>query len=386
MLIHHVRRGAQRHPGPAYHLRAAVAATAVAGLAIGFAPGMAAAAAHPARPAITAPPSMTAYAYGNKPTSHSYRPEAAFSFNSTGQGITITRSGVGKYSVEFFGLGPVALQGTVDVSGQGENTADSCETTGWGPDSTGNNLVVGVDCFAPSGARANGLYNVAFTSGGSTTGTTDYVWANKPTAGSYTPDLAYQFNSSGGTNRIQHLAAGQYKVILPGPVVSGGTVKVTAYGTNSNFCQVVQWLAVSPGQNVFVDCFTAAGAPVNNRFTMTFTASDDLLGSGVDSGYLWGDQPTASNYTPDLTYQFDSVGTTATVDRFLTGSYIGQFPSASEGSTGTEQTTAYGSTPAHCIADGPGGTVGNTQTADVFCFDTSGNPLDVTYTMQWMVR
>lgn len=78
--------------------------------------------------------------------------------------------------------------------------------------------------------------------------------------------------------------------------------------------------------------------------------------------------------------------TTATVSRFLAGSYIGQFPSASEGSTGTEQTTAYGSTPAHCIADGPGGSVGGNQTADVFCFDTSGNPLDITYTMQWMVR
>jgi hypothetical protein len=40
---------------------------------------------------------------------------------------------------------------------------------------------------------------------------------------------------------------------------------------------------------------------------------------------------------------------------------------------------------AHCIVDGPAGAAGGQQTADVSCFDTSGNPLDVTYTMQWMV-
>ena len=56
-----------------------------------------------------------------------------------------------------------------------------------------------------------------------------------------------------------------------------------------------------------------------------------------------------------------------------------------DGSQGDEQATAYGSTPAHCIVDGPTGTVGSQEQADVFCFDTSGNPLDTTYTMQWMV-
>jgi hypothetical protein len=118
---------------------------------------------------------------------------------------------------------------------------------------------------------------------------------------------------------------------------------------------------------------------------MTFTATDDLFGDGAPSGYLWGNDPSSSSYTPSSLYQYDTVGSTATVTKLATGEWETLFPSAGDGSQGDEQATAYGSTPAHCIVDGPIGTVGSQEQADVFCFDTSGNPLDTTYTMQWMV-
>jgi hypothetical protein len=167
--------------------------------------------------------------------------------------------------------------------------------------------------------------------------------------------------------------------------VADGTVKVTAYGLNdANSCQVVQWVAESPGQVVLVDCFTPAGNPVNNKFTMTFTANDDLLGDGAPSGYLWADQPTAASYTPSTLYQYDTAATTATVTMLGTGEWETLFPSENQGAQGDQQATAYGSTPAHCIVDGPIGN-GSSEQGDVFCFDTSGNPLNVTYTTQWMV-
>ena len=365
--------------------RALVAAIAtVTGLATAAVPGMAAASAHAHGAAVASAPAVVAYAYGDNPSARSYTPEKGYSFNSTGEGIRIGRSNTGTYTVRFFGLGAFAGQGTVDVTAEGLQPAQ-CEVVRWTADSTGSILLVFVDCFAVSGAKMDAPFMVSYTSGGSSTGTTDYVLANKPAANNYTPALPFQFNSSGGTNTITRPGTGEYQVKLPGPEVADGAVKVTAYGNNANSCQVVDWAASAPGQNVFVDCFTPAGVAVNNKFTMTFTATDDLFGDGAPSGYLWGNDPSSSSYTPSSPYQYDTVGSTATVTKLATGEWETLFPSAGDGSQGDEQATAYGSTPAHCIVDGPIGTVGSQEQADVFCFDTSGNPLDTTYTMQWMV-
>jgi hypothetical protein len=369
-----------RRPG----LRAAAVAAAGT-LTLGIAPSLASASARPDRPAIDMPPAAAAYAYANRPTTHSYTPEAAYSFNSSGGGIGIVRTGLGKYTVTFSGLGGEALGGTVDVTAEGNQPAQ-CEVTSWDRDSTGFSLQVGVDCFAVAGARMDAPYMVAFTSGGSTSGTTDYVWASRPTTLSYAPAPAYSFNSSGTINKITRLGVGQYQVNMPGPAVSGGTVKVTAYGTAADSCQVAGWVGLSTGQVVDVHCFDATGAAANDKFTVTYTNADDLLGDGGDSGYLWGDDPTNPHYMPDLVYQWDTVGSQATVTRSVTGQYENQFPKASMGNTGDEQATAYGAVDAHCIVDGPAGKVGFTQTADVFCYDTSGNPMDVYYTVQWMVN
>jgi len=331
-----------------------------------------------------ASPAATAYVYANQPTKRSYTPEADYRFNSSGQSIRITRPGAGQYKIEFFGLGPEANQGTVDVTAEGEENPAICSVVSWS--ASGSNLDVFVDCYRVTGQRLNTFFMAAFTSGGATTGTVDYVWADNDLARSYTPTAAYQFNSSGGTNTITHTTKGEYTVKLPGPDVTDGTVKVTAFGGNTDSCQVVEWLDVSSGQDVYVDCFNTAGSLVNHQFTMTFAASDDLLGDGGANGYAWGNDPTSSSYTPDSAYQYDWVGTTATVTSFGTGEYILSFPSASLGDTGDEQATAYGSSDAHCIVDGPAGVSGGSQGADVFCFDNSGNPVDAYYTVQWMVN
>jgi hypothetical protein len=365
-------------------MRAAVLAAA-GGLVLGFLPSAASAAPLSARPTIVAGPAVTAYAYANKPTSHSYTPEKDYSYNSTGETIRITKSGPGEYTVDFDGLGAYADQGTVDVSPEGFGAA-VCSVTSWGPDSTGTILQVGVDCYALSGTRMNDYFEVAFTSGGSTSGTTDYVWANDSTAKSYTPNRDHQFNSSGGTNTIEKLGKGQYEVTMPGPVATDGTVKVTAYGTTSDACETDGWSAESPGQEVDVDCFNKAGQAANDRFTMTFTAANDLLGDGGASGYVWANEPSSSSYVPDTLYQYDTVGTQASVIMFTTGQWEVAFPSAGQGDTGDEQVTAYGSDDTHCVEDGPAGAVGGTESGDVYCFDNSGNPVNDYYTMQWLVN
>jgi hypothetical protein len=326
----------------------------------------------------------SAYVYNNSPGRSSYTPEKDYRFNSSGQSTTITRSGTGLYVIEFFGLGSVAGGGTVDVTAEGENNPAFCSVLSWGP--SGSNLDVSVECYKPSGARVDTFFMAAFTSGGDTTGTVDYVWADNDTSKSYTPNTSYQFNSSGGTNTITRSHAGEYAVSLPGPAVFDGTVKVTAFGHGTASCQVDGWTPDSSGQIVDVDCFNFNGILVNHEFTMTFAASDSLLGDGGANGYAWANEPTSSSYTPDTTYQYDWVGSTATASSFGTGDYILAFPDASLGDHGDEQATAYGDTEAHCIVDGPAGTAGGSQGADVFCFDHNGNPVNTDFTVQWMVN
>jgi hypothetical protein len=396
-----VKRSARSRPGPrprSLGVRVAVLAVA-GGLALGTFPGAAASAsAHRIRPAVDSAPAAVAYAYANQASTHAYVPEKDYSYNSSGKGIHIVNSAVGVYTVEFSGLGAYASGGTVDVTAEGLNADDpyaaECEVSSWGASKTGANLLIGVVCDSLSGARLDGYFEVAFTSGGSTGGTNDYVWANEPGTSSYTPDLARQFNSSGGTNTIQRLAAGEYEVSLPGTDAVDGTVKVTPYGTASDSCQVGEWDAVSTGQDVLVECFNAAGNPTDDEFTMTFTASNDLMGDGNPSGYLWANDPTTTQtYTPDTLYQWDTAGSSAQVIPFSgsggpPGGWENVWPNDGQGDTGDQQASAYGSTLAHCIVDGPsGGTgAGAQEQGDVFCFDNSGNPLDTYYTTQWWVK
>ena len=98
-----------------------------------------------------------------------------------------------------------------------------------------------------------------------------YVWANNPTAASYTPSSAYSFNSAGAPITITRSASGQYQVTfseLGGSGIFGGNVQVTAYGSGSEICKVVSWASGGGNFVVNVRCFTAAGAAVDTRYTV----------------------------------------------------------------------------------------------------------------------
>jgi hypothetical protein len=94
------------------------------------------------------------YAWANSPTSASYTPSAFYRFNSGGGGVTITRSGTGKYTVSFSGLGADLLDGgDVQVTAYGSGNAQ-CKVESWGSQS------VNVRCFASSGALVDSYYDV----------------------------------------------------------------------------------------------------------------------------------------------------------------------------------------------------------------------------------
>ncbi len=98
-----------------------------------------------------------------------------------------------------------------------------------------------------------------------------YVWANNPTAASYTPSTTYSHNSSGSPVSINRSSAGRYAVTfagLGGSGVAGGNVQVTGYGGNSADCKVRFWSSAGANFTANVACFNANGTPSDSRYTV----------------------------------------------------------------------------------------------------------------------
>ena len=233
-----------------------------------------------------------------------------------------------------------------------------------------------------------GLVIVAPAHAAGTTGA-GYVWANDSTAAFYTPSASFNFNSTDPfdtVNTISRTVDGigpLYTVRFPDLGLSGGTVRVTAYGSGSVSCQVQGWTPVGDDQLVLVRCFDNAGNAVNSRFTAAYTNVESPADGEL--AYVWANNPTATlhtPYTPSLTYQANSGGSNITITRSATGLYSVHMPGIGNPDTTHVQVTPYGSTPARCVTPGWGYNVaGNAQDATVKCFSMDGDPMDARFTL-----
>jgi hypothetical protein len=101
------------------------------------------------------------YARANNPTASSYTPTAAYSYNSSGGTITITRSSTGSYAVRFRGLGGHGTAGGhVQVTAYGSGS-EACKVSSWS--SLGPDFIVYVRCFTVAGTPVNTQYTVLVT-------------------------------------------------------------------------------------------------------------------------------------------------------------------------------------------------------------------------------
>ncbi|MBD2252374.1 PEP-CTERM sorting domain-containing protein [Nostoc parmelioides] len=236
-------------------------------------------------------------------------------------------------------------------------------------------LLVGVSGFA---------LNLCLTSGAAQAQVTRakaWVWADRPTTTTtYTPALAYQYNSTGATNQATRLGVGQYRINFPGLATTGGTVHVSSYGGNHH-CKVVNWGSSGTAQQVRVNCFTPNGAAVDGRFNVLFY-KEASPSPNRTAAYLWANQPTTASYTPNTIYQWNSKGATNTVNRLGVGRYRAILPSLNVVG-GTVLVTAYGSGSESCKVVGWSSSGSNTS-VNVNCFNSSGSPVDTTYNLSYM--
>jgi hypothetical protein len=103
-------------------------------------------------------------------------------------------------------------------------------------------------------------------------------------------------------------------------------------------------------------------------------------GPVAGAGYVWANSPTTASYTPDPTYQMNSVGTTIrnTITRHGTGHYTVRFPRLGV-SGGVAHATAYGNYTHQCKPDTWVATGGD-QNVVVRCFTLAGAPVDSMFT------
>ncbi|MGK4001562.1 hypothetical protein WMF31_02980 [Sorangium sp. So ce1036] len=212
-----------------------------------------------------------------------------------------------------------------------------------------------------------------------------YAWAHQAT-GSYTASSSYSRNSAGDNfaegldNTVSQLETGRYRVRFPDVgTAPGGHVQVTAYGGGSERCKVNSWLRSGDDVDVYVNCFTAGGAPVDTKFSVAYVRKSGTGSSG--EAYVWANNATAAAYTPDPMYQFNSSGASNTIARQGVGYYAVTLP----GQTalgGTVEVTAYGAGSDHCKVSSWGQSGGDTVVR-VRCFDSAGAPSDGRFTLNF---
>jgi len=217
------------------------------------------------------------YVWADNPFVAAYVPNTFYQFNSACNTNTISRTGVGKYTVKFPGLaappGDPQPGGTVQVTAYGTSSA-FCKVESWtaiGPDE-----MVEVRCYsAVAGALTDSQYDVTYTRKnnlfGQAAGSRGYVRGDQPGAGAYSPLFSDQFNSSGATNTITHGAnPGSYSVKLPGVAAGGGHVEISGAGLGSGRCKVTGWSPSGADEIVGVQCYTQTTAKTNSEFTLSF--------------------------------------------------------------------------------------------------------------------
>lgn len=147
-----------------------------------------------------------------------------------------------------------------------------------------------------------------------------YASADQPATATYTPDPAYRFNSSGGAVEITRSAVGVYSVRFAGlgrGQSQHDNVQVTGYGGAAASCKTAGWQSTGGDLVAEVRCFSAAGQPADNRYTILATGAQALRGR---VGFLLSPDLLASG-TLDAATTYNSASGPVTLTRDGTGIY-----------------------------------------------------------------
>jgi len=302
-----------------------------------------------------------------------YTPKAKYSYNSTGGSITITRLGIGRYTVTLSGFAG-GYDDDVLVTAYG--SSNYCNTNGWG---SYNAPAILVNCYAPGGSAADSEFTILYQKRrgnfGSAAQGIAFLIADQPTNPSYIADTTYQYNSTGGTNTISRKGTGSYYALLPGFNQKGGQVQVTAY-TTSGRCNVVTWSSDKSGTTVAVQCVDASGAPSDQIFDLAYSIGTTLgKATATPGAYAWASMETKPKYSAEEAYAHNGLTTgNLLIKRTIAGEYSVTIPGSPSFSSSLVLVTGHNTGAGYCGVHGWSNT-----TAHVYCFDGTGTPNDTEF-------
>ena len=298
-----------------------------------------------------------AYTFANLPTTASYTPAAAYSYNPGGT-TTVSRSGKGVYSVFFNGLN--GSGGTVQINAYGSSA--NCNSAGWG-----GSLQAIVKCYDPAGNPVDSKFVIAVVPAGVSPTGLAYSLANQDSAASYTPAVSSTYNPTGKPVGIVRKSIGQYEVTFAGlnaAHVPGGNLRVTANVSTAR-CKVGWTFNEASSLIAKVYCFDIAGNPVDAEYQVLA-----LPPVGYAYALISG---TADVLTG---YWVNPGGTAPTADHIATGNYTVNFPNSGIGAGWVAQAIAYGTNASICKINFWTG-----NAVSVICFNSAGTAVDASFTV-----
>jgi hypothetical protein len=311
------------------------------------------------------------WVWANEPTTASYTPDAAHSYNSRAGANTVTRISTGFYQVFMAGLYR-AEASNVQITAYGSD-GNYCSAGVWGH-AGGSKVQTFVQCYNASGAVADSQFTLLYQSHSGNMGTATKGLAFISSFPN-TPPPSYTYNSTGGTNTITHNGTGSYTVALPGLSASAGHVQVTAFGSPAHRCKVDNWNADSGTTYVNVQCYDDTGTPADEEFSLAYLLGVPYAVTTPPTNYqayVWADKPTNRNeYTPDDHRNFSNMKTGALkVLKTGTGTYTVTFPGTVPAySTSNVLVTSYGGDNSYCNV-----VSWATSTINVACYAAGGAP------------
>lgn len=222
------------------------------------------------------PTAREAYCWANNATASSYTPLGAYSWNGDRGAPTVARTAIGSYTVTFPNLGSTGPEyGNVQVTPYGTSLTRP-KVTSWSS-GTGD-LVALIRVRDVFGNLTDGRFIVSYSEVAAPIavehGSGAHVWADQPTATSYTPHSAYtdsngRFGPS-GAETIDRLSTGRYRVNLPDiDPTANPTVKVSGHTLDSTYASIESFDGNGPsGMQVIVQVWNATGSPWDGRFTL----------------------------------------------------------------------------------------------------------------------